>query len=181
MQEKPSEQKTPSSSLGGYFPMKSPELTKWILSPEEIIANMEMWLKGSRMGRNAQGTIILINDKKKERLNEYGRRLALTPLLANLNKNAVLSNLDNRNIGEITEANHWKLSETLFRNWRKIGVKSPSEIAPLVDLITSNIFFALNRAKKGMTLMEISHMHITHENITGDKKDEGAKKFGLFG
>jgi len=177
----PEDKKSPSSSLGGYFPMKSPELTKWILSPEEVIANIEMWLKGATIEYDETGKPKLVSDPAKERLNEYGRRLALTPLLANLNKNAVLSNLDNKNIGEISEANHWHLAETLFRAWRKVGVKSPADIGPIVDFITSNVFFALNRAKKGMTLTEISHMHITHENITGDKKDEGAKKFGLFG
>jgi len=171
----------PSSNLGGYFPMKSPELTKWILSPEEVISNIEMWLKGAIIKYDSEGVPKLVHDKKKERLNEEGRRLVLTPLLAMLNKNAILSDIDNRNIGEITEATHWHLAETLFKSWRKIGVQSPTDIPPLIDLISSNVFFALNRAKKGITLKEISHMHVTHENITGNKKDEGAKKFGLFG
>jgi len=171
----PEKQKQPekksSPLLGAAALAKSPEFTRWTLDPNEVIHQIDTWLKGAKVVLDDKGRAFLVPDPNNERLNEEGRRLVLTPLQALLHKNVVLSNFTDQKIGDHAENFHIKVGSTLFRNWRKVGVTSPQDLPEIINWISFNVYAALNRARDGETWKQLNKLHVVQEQV--QHKDKG--------
>jgi hypothetical protein len=160
-------QQRPSSGLGAVNPAGSPELSRWILDPSEIISNMEIWLKGARVVRDEKGRPQIVDGPEElQMLNEQGRQFVLSFLYSALQRNVVLSNLDERNIGDITYDMHLHLVSEFAKNWENYGVKHAYQIPIIIDQISMNIYASLSRAKKGEAWIGLRQISVVTENIS---------------
>ena len=173
MEQQQANQQRPSSGLGAVNPAGSPELSRWILDPSEIIANIEIWLKGAKVERDEKGRPVIVEGPvEMQMLNEKGRQFVLSFLYSALQRNITLSNLDERNIGDITYDMHLHLVSEFARKWREYGVASPYQIPIIVDQISMNIFASLSRAKKGEAWTGLRQISVVTENITKNSPTE---------
>lgn len=168
----------PSSGLGAVNPVGNPELSRWILDPAEIISNLDIWLKGAKIMRDDKGRPVVVESPDGLKiLNEKGRQFVLSYLYAHLQRNIVLSDLDERMISEIAYDAHLHVLKELATKWRVYGISSPYQIPIIADQVTRNIFASLSRAKRGEAWKGFRQISVVTENIT---KNSPPDKQGVF-
>lgn len=137
-----------------YFPqthspapaMMSDSLVQWQLDPEQIKEDIVHQLKGE---------VFDYKDKKWIRqgnplLNEKGVNGIATILLSVINRNILLSSLDDEDIRKFVIEVANNLTDDLTVNYEEYGIGENFPVLDhVIDLVKINVFAALSRAKAG--------------------------------
>lgn len=105
-------------------------------------------------------------------INENGLRVISTNLRGYLNKNIILSNLDNEMIKRIALENAKQIILLIFTTYDKYDIKREN-FSTILRIIDVNIYSALLRAKDGFF---VNHLSTTHRYIESNTLTQQEKK-----
>lgn len=164
-----------SSPLLGTSDLRaSPGFSKWTLDPSDVVTMVDFLLRGAEFQTDPQsGQLVAVVKPGMERLNSYGRREVMYILHSLVHKGVVLSNLPEKDIAEHVQALHLKLSDTLLRNWRKLGIENPRQLPRLIYIITLNVWAAFKRAEGAKTWDQLNKIHMVQERVETQEKGGG--------
>lgn len=169
-----------SSPLLGTSDLRaSPGFSKWTLDPTDVVTMVDLLLKGAEFEPDpVTGNLVAKTHPGLERLNSYGRREVMYILQSLVHKGVVLSNLPEKDIAEHIQELHLKLSDTLLRNWRRIGVDNPRQLPRLIYIIVLNVWAAFKRAQGATTWNQLNKIHMVQERV--ETKDNSGSLLPTF-
>lgn len=107
-------------------------------------------------------------------MNDLGIKAVMKVLNQYINRNTVMSNIDEEWISDIMEEINIELNGEFFVNLKKYGVKK-EDFALTVITICTSIYFALRRAKDSTTLrfLKSTERHVYSYASQGQEKKRG--------
>lgn len=163
---------TPTQSI------QTPELTRWQLSPDEILEFIEHELRGEDFDYSKNRWI----QKSTPILNEEGIRFIVSKIRRKVNKITFLSNLDEQIIYEMMLGFSQTLTQEIFNNGEAWGIDwNKGHQNSIVDDVCDMVFIALRKAlAQGERKFLGSHTKIMHRIDETPSRQVKEKKFGLF-
>lgn len=150
---------------------RSPELTRWQLSPDEITEKIEHYLKGEIMVWDTEQEMWKWEHKGKRLMNDRGVRMTMSLLYPHIEKNAVLSTLSMNEISYVMKFIHKHLAIHLATKIEEYEMDR-NDLTLIMDIITNTIWFALKRAMDGAEkkFLSASERRIERTVERGQKK-----------
>ena len=124
------------------------ELTKWQLSPEEIVEKLEHDLKGEIPKWDKETETWTWKQVGKKLMNDNGVKMIITLVFSHIGKNTILSTLKTNEIASVMKLLHKHLTLHLSDKWKEYEIDK-SDLTLINDIVTNTIWFALKRAENG--------------------------------
>lgn len=111
-------------------------------------------------------------------LNREGIEKVVGLVRAIVDKNQTTSIYTDKEIRQIMKGLHEKVARELVEEWDNYGIERRGQADKVIEIVTTNCYSALKRAKDGRTLDSVTKTAETKTNVsTGEKEKEG---FGWF-
>lgn len=125
----------------GMMWQQSPDLIQWQLDTSDVIIELEHNLKGEVWNPKKK-----VYEKRGEAvINEDGVKSIITDVAAKLNKNIILSNLNEADVYRIAEETRANIARKIFLRYEDFGIKK-ANFDTIVQLVDHQVFCALKRA-----------------------------------
>ena len=152
--------------------------TRWKIDPEDVIDEIEHYLRGDNWD-SLTGTWRKNKNDKLRLVNEEGISVITTHLRGVLNKNIILSNFDNEMILQIAKQNAHNVKDIIFTSYDKYEIKKEN-FSMILQLIDGNVYGALLRAKGGFFVNHLSTTQRYIEQNTLSMNNGEQKKKGIL-
>ncbi len=107
-------------------------------------------------------------------INEIGMGRIRTILRANLNKNAPLSKLDDREICEICKEVEKNVANTLFDNFAEFEIPDIDAATTIRETIGNTVFFNIKKSIDGAFLKHLRSTHYSTEMVTQNPQKQNS-------
>ena len=156
------------------------DLTRWQLDLDEVINELELSLKGMVFDPSRKRWV----QRYKPRANEEGISSVMTEVRSRLNKNFILTNLEDSDIKRIMIEINTAIINKIILCRKEMGIDK-TDIESIVDMIDHAVFATLKRAEKGHTLHAISTITRRYEQVSTQQRDQnqdngGGRRSGSF-
>lgn len=150
-------------------------LTRWQLTPEDILLQLEQDLRGAIYNSDTQR--FEIPEDADAIINERGIRRIMAIVRSKINKVTFLSNLDTDDVTEITRDVNLELIPVLFSSYTYFNL-SLSNIGLLIDQVVHLVYMGLLRA---LDEGERNFLGKAEKRMEVHRMGEGEEKKGIFG
>ena len=171
----------PTAQLLGFSALSSnPELSRWTLESQDLIQTIDAMLRGGRFKYDEKGYAGIDYTNSSEIINEYARQKVSALLHTFLQRNIFLGDFAESQIVDIALNLHQEIGEFFLLEWEKCGFKSPEQIPLVVNIVSTNVWSALTRAKGGQTWKELNRIHSVQESLTHSSEQGGSSMLNIF-
>tara|TARA_R100000789_G_scaffold58051_1_gene56053 strand:+ start:295 stop:858 length:564 start_codon:yes stop_codon:yes gene_type:complete len=169
-----------------YFPIQerreNEQTTRWKVEPEDVIRDIAHMLNGDVY--DGYNDMWIINTEKANMLcNEFGNRTFITYLRSFLNKNLILSNIDNEMINKIALKAADNTADLIYTSYDTFDINKVNA-AIIHSMIDDNVYATLRRAKDGFFTDHLSttQRYIEQSNVTTEQRQKSKGKLpSVFG
>ena len=157
----------------------------WKVDPEDVIDEIIHYLRGD-FWDNDNRKWIINKDKERRLCNDIGIAAIEATLRGCLNKNLILTNLDQDMINKMALENALNFIRLLYTSWERFDIKREN-LTLILQIIDTNVYATLRRSKEGFFVNHLSttQRYIEQSNITnqetGEKKRFLPNIFGQWG
>lgn len=177
VQEEPQQEQLMENDGFVVSPKQDPDLTKWQLSPEDIISELKHDLRGEFYDKDAKQWLRYSNSEPM--LNEAGINAVISVVKLYVNRNSILTDLDEYMVESITKNVNVDIAKLFFNKYKEFKIDK-NYLTILVDKIVWFVYFSLRRAWEGGERRFLTETKRTSEII--HQNQEQKKGFGgLFG
>lgn len=107
-------------------------------------------------------------------LNREGIEKIVGMVRAIVDKNQTTSIYSDKEIRQVMKSLHEKVARELVEEWENYGIESRGQADKVMEIVTTNCYSALKRAKDGRTLDSVTKTAETKTNVsTGENQDKG--------
>lgn len=156
---------------------QSPDLIKWQLSPELVIAELEYNLRGYTWDHSQDKYV----KRGRPKMNDAGVQNLSSILKSRLNKNVILSNLSETDILRMAEETRQHIIDFIYLNYHNYDIKF-HDFNDIVQMTDHLIYSTLRRALNEGERKYLGRTQSRTERIlrTPDGAPMGAKKGGFL-
>ena len=180
MVDEPQQQQRTPQLLGISAMTSNPELSRWTLDSSDLIQMIEVMLKGGRAKYDDRGFAGYDFSGSKEIVNEYARQKVSAILHTFLQRNIFLADFAESQIVDIALNIHQEVGEFFLLEWERCGFASPEQVPLVVNIVTTNVWASLSRAKNGHTWSELNRIHSVQEMLSHQDQSGGSNMLNIF-